>query len=128
MKITVIPTGNAPEYYSFEGETITAYKAYLGESFDLSTVETGGKFVEAEVDTLDLPAGQIIRDVTRDELGELHVTLCQRTGPGHWLTGAEFDATEYAADKSHVIYNADKSHGGEPWVLTSTGKTTVGVV
>ena len=121
MKITVIPTGNAPTHYSFSGEVITAHYDGSTEDFDLSVIPAGGKFTGVGVDTLDLPASQIVRDAYRDSAGELHVTLCQKTGPGHWESGSEIDVTAYQPDKIQVTYNADKAHAGVPTVVTSTG-------
>jgi len=125
MKITVIPTGNAPTHYSFNGELITAYYDGETESFDLSVIPADGKFEGVGVDTLDLPASQIVRDAYRDSAGELHVTLCQKTGSGHWETGVEIDVTAYQANKIQVTYNADKAHAGTPWAVTSIGKQEV---
>ena len=121
MKITVIPTGNAPTHYSFNGELITAYYDGETESFDLSVIPADGKFEGVGVDTLDLPASQIIRDAYRDSAGELHVTLCQKVGSGHWESGLEIDSASYQPDKIQVVYNTDKAHAGTPTAVTSTG-------
>jgi len=125
MKITVIPTGNAPTHYSFNGEVITAHYDGLTEDFDLSVIPDDGKFEGVVVDTLDLPASQIVRDAYRDSLNELHVTLCQKTGPGHWETGSEIDVTAYEPTQVQVVYNATKAHAGTPWAITSTGKREI---
>jgi hypothetical protein len=122
MKITVLPTGNAPTHYSFEGEVVTAHSGGFTEVFDLSVVTTGGEFTGVTVDTLDVPATQVVRDAYRDSAGDLHVTLCQRVGPGHWEAGSEFDAVNYQPDKAHVTYRTDKAHAGTPWAITSLGK------
>ena len=121
MKITVIPTGNAPTHYTFDGEVITAHYDGETESFDLSVIPADGKFEGVVVDTLDLPASQIVRDAYRDSLNELHVTLCQKVGAGHWLTGPEIDSAQYNPAVSQVVYDASKAHAGTPTVVTSTG-------
>ena len=125
MKIAVIPTGNAPTHYTFNGEVITAYYDGETESFDLSAIPADGKFTCVGVDTLDLPASQIVRGAYRNSAGELHVTLCQKVGSGHWEAGTEIDAAAYQADKIQVVYNADKAHAGTPWAITSTGKREI---
>ena len=125
MKITLIPTGNAPTHYTFNGEVITAHSAGETESFDLSVIPADGKFQGVNVDALSLPSSQIVRDAYRNSAGELHVTLCQKVGSGHWEAGTEIDAAAYQADKIQVVYNADKAHAGTPWAITSTGKREV---
>ena len=125
MKIAVIPTGNAPTHCTFNGEVITAHSDGETESFDLSAIPADGKFTCVGVDTLDLPASQIVRGAYRNSAGELHVTLCQKVGSGHWEAGTEIDAAAYQADKIQVVYNADKAHAGTPWAITSTGKREI---
>ena len=125
MKITVIPTGNAPTHYTFDGEVITAHYDGEAELFDLSVIPADGKFTGVGVDTLDLPASQIVRDAYRDSAGELHVTLCQKVGAGHWETGSEIDVTTYEPTQVQVVYNATKAHAGTPWAITSTGKREI---
>jgi hypothetical protein len=121
MKITVLPTGNAPEFYTFSGEVVTANYKGESESFDLSPVATGDVFKDVTVDTLDLPTGHIIRDVYRDEAGELHFKVCQKVGAGHWLTGAEFDTTAYNPEAIYAVYDSNKEHSGVATVTTSKG-------
>jgi len=123
MKITVIPTGNAPTHYSFSGEVITAHHDEETESFDLSVIPTDGKFTGVGVDTLDLPASQIVRDAYRDSAGELHVTLCQKVGSGHWETGITFDSADYNPELVLVKYRTDKPYAGYAYAITSTGVT-----
>jgi len=125
MKITVIPTGNAPTHYSFNGELITAHYDGETESFDLSVIPADGKFQGVGVDTLSLPSSQIVRDAYRNSAGELRVTLCQKVGAGHWEAGTEIDAAAYQDDKIQVVYNATKAHAGTPWAITSTGKREI---
>lgn len=125
MKITFIPTGNAPSHYSFNGEIITAHCDDGSESFDLSQMAEGGQFTGLQVDTLPLPAPQIIRSAYRDETGELHVTLCQRVGAGHWESGGEINADQYNPDKVQVVYRKDRKHAGVPTAHTRLGRMTV---
>ena len=84
MKITVIPTGTPVTHYAFSGETITAFCKGEQEDFDLSSLVASADFQSVVVDTLDTSPSQIIREACRDEAGELHVTLCQGVGSGHW--------------------------------------------
>ena len=123
MKITVIPTGNAPSHYSFNGAVITANHGNQSEDFDLSALENGGQFGGVSVDTLELPGSQVVRDAYRDAQGELHVTICQKVGPGHWETGSEFDVAQYDPAKAHVKLT-DKDYSGIATVFTANGKTT----
>ena len=123
MKITVIPTGNAPNYYSFSGEVITAYYDGEAESFDLSVIPADGTFTGVGVDTLSLPASQILRDAYRDDVGELRVTLCQKVGSGHWEAGITFDSADYNPELILVKYRKDKPHAGNAYAITSTGVT-----
>ena len=121
MKITVIPTGNAPTHYSFSGEVITAHHDGETESFDLSVIPTDGKFTGVGVDTLDLSASQIVRGAYRDSAGELHVTLCQKVGAGHWEASDELDSESYNPDTVYVKLNQEKEFSGTPKVTTRQG-------
>jgi len=125
MKITVIPTGTPVTHYAFEGETITAFCKGEQEDFDLSSLVASAEFQSISVDTLDTSPSQIIRTAYRDEAGELHVTLCQGVGSGHWETGSEIDVTTYEPTQVQVVYNATKAHAGTPWAITSTGKREI---
>ena len=122
MKITVLATGNAPTHYSFNGEVITAYYDGLTEDFDLSVIQSDNKFTGLSVDSLNRKASQIIRAAYRDESGELHVTICQQVGDGHWEAGPEIDAADYQPDGINVVYREDKPSTGKPWAMTSIGK------
>jgi len=121
MKITVIPTGNAPTHYSFDGEVITAHYDGETESFDLSAIPADGKFTGVGVDTLDLSASQIVRGAYRDSAGELHVTLCQKVGAGHWEASDELDSESYNPDTVYVKLNQEKAFSGTPKVTTRQG-------
>lgn len=100
MKIKFI-AGNpsfSPEPYAIQGETING--------FDLSPLQFGGQFM-GDDDTK--AAG--IRDVYRDEQGELHVTLSQATiasklnqCKSHWRGSAqEIDASAYDPEACYVV-------------------------
>jgi hypothetical protein len=122
MKITVLATGTAPTHYSFNGEVITAYYDGLAEDFDLSVIQSNNKFTGLSVDSLNRKASQIIRAAYRDESGELHVTICQQVGSGHWEAGPEIDAADYQPDGINVVLREDKPSTGKPWAMTSIGK------
>ena len=122
MKITVLATGNAPTHYSFNGDVITAHYDGLTENFDLSVIQSDNKFTGVSVDSLNLRDSQIIRAAYRDESGELHVTICQQVGDGHWEAGPEIDAADYQPDGINVVHREDKPSIGKPWAMTSIGK------
>ena len=122
MKITVLATGNAPTHYSFNGEVITAHYDGIAEDFDLSVIQFDNKFTGLNVDSLNRRASQIIRGAYRDESGELHVTICQQVGSGHWEAGPEIDAADYQPDGINVVLREDKPSTGNPWAMTSIGK------
>jgi len=128
MKIKFLSTGNSPDYYGFEGEIVTAYKDGQADFFDLSGLAEGDEFEgigEKDADgelqpVLGMPGSQVIRDAYRDSASELHVTLCQAVGPGHWGETAETDSADYDPDAIQVPLNR---HGvGKPWALTRLGK------
>ena len=121
MKITVLATGNAPTHYSFNGDVITAYYDGLAEDFDLSVIQSDNKFTGLSVDSLNRKASQIIRAAYRDESGELHVTLCQGVGSGHWEASDEIDSESYNPDTAYVKLNQEKAFSGTPKALTRQG-------
>jgi hypothetical protein len=120
MKLTIKSTGNSPDHYTFDGDTITAHSGDVSESFDLSALGSDDKFQGVEPETLDMNPAHIIRDAYRDDSGELHVTLCQAVGPGHWGKSDKFDSSEYDPDAIHVPFNG--AAAGAPWALTRQGK------
>jgi len=120
MQIKFLATGNSPTCYSISSEVITAFYNEASESFDLSALETNGKFTGVGVDTLSLNSQHIIRDAYRDDAGELHVTLCQAVGPGNWGESQEFDSSDYDPDVIHVEFKG--AMAGTPWALTRRGK------
>jgi len=129
MKIKFLSTGNSPDYYSFDGEIITAISGGQHEDFDLSVLEAGDKFEGVESvglinkDGYDIPGSQIIRNAYRDSAGELHVVLCQAVGPGHWGETEEMDVSNYDPNTIQVPF---KGHGaGRPWALTKQGQMEV---
>lgn len=125
MKVRVLATGNAPTHYSFDGDVVTAHHNNQTEQFDLSALGSDDKFTGVSVDILSLSAGHVIRDAYRDESGELHVTLCQQVGPGHWSESDWMDATAYDPVKVNAVYDNTKTHSGTPWVVTQEGKQWV---
>jgi len=127
MKIKFLATGNAPTHYNFNGDVVTAhYDGGLMEGFDFSGLQHGDQFQGVSVDRIFAPAaGQVIRAAERDSSGELHLTLCQQVGPGHWEEGAEFDVANYDPSKIQVVLNADKPYSGIAFAVTSEGKQWV---
>ena len=107
MKIKLLATADAP-IYSIVDEAING--------IDLSPLEYGGEFVG---DDETRAAG--IRDAERDVSGELHVTLCQAVGPGHWAESDWIDASNYDPNAIYAAY-LDKRHAGTPWAITARGK------
>lgn len=125
MKIKLLATGSAPTHYSFEGELVTAYYDGKSEVFDLSSIEFGDEFVDISVDELNLHGFHVIRDAYRDSVGELHITLCQQVGPGHWSESDEMDSTDYNPKSVYAVYDKNRQHADVPWVITSEGKLWV---
>ena len=121
MKLKLISSYQSPDYYTFDGDVITAHSGDVSESFDLSALVHGDKFEGVEPDTLTLNPAHIIRDAYRDDSGVLHVTLCQAVGPGHWSESAEIDSADYDPDAIHVPFV--KAAAGKPWALTRQGHT-----
>ena len=121
MKITVIPTATPVTHYAFSGETITAFCKGEQEDFDLSSLVASAEFQSVGVDTLDTSPSQIIRKAYRDESGELHVTLCQGVGAGHWIESEVLDSFEYDPYLVYVRLNKSKQFGGVATVMTKEG-------
>ena len=122
MKIKVIPTGTPVTHYAFSGETITAFCKGEQEDFDLSSLVANAQFQSVSVDTLDTSPSQIIRAAYRDEASdELHVTLCQGVGSGHWEASDELDSESYNPDTVYVKLNQEKAFSGTPKVTTRQG-------
>ena len=96
MRVKFLGTGQSPDYYEFNGDVVTAHSGGQSESFDLSVLEHGDKFEGIEPAILDLPDLQIIRAAYRDEHGELHVTLTEKSPMrGHWRDSEWMDSSEY---------------------------------
>ena len=126
MQVKFIATGNSPTYYEFQNEKVIAHYENQTEEFDLSSLQEGDQFQQLQVDTLNLNGSHIIRNAYRDGSGELHVTLCQQVGPGHWKEGIEFDPIDYDPTKIQVVWDASKSFAGRAWAMTQNGKIYVG--
>ena len=121
MKITLMPTGTPVTHYAFSGETITAFCKGGQEDFDLSSLVASAEFQSVVVDGLDTSPSQIIRAAYRDEAGELHVTLCQGVGSGHWEASDVLDSASYNPDTVYVKLNQDKEFSGTPKSFTRQG-------
>ena len=121
MKITVIPTGTLVTHYAFSGETITAFCKGEQEDLDLSSLVASAQFQSVVVDRLDTSSSQIIREAYRDDAGELHVTLCQGVGSGHWEDSDVLDSANYNPDTVYVKLNQDKAFSGTPKAFTRQG-------
>ena len=121
MKITVIPTGTPVTHYAFNGEIITAFCKGEQEDFDLSSLVASAEFQSVVVDTLDTSPSQIIRKAYRDASGEIHVTLCQGVGSGHWEASDVLDSASYNPDAVYVKLNQEKAFSGTPKVTTREG-------
>jgi hypothetical protein len=103
MKLHFLATGDAPERYSFDGDTITAEKNGVSEQFDLSTLQHGDPWPDVVVDDLPLSPGHVVRHAERDAQGELHVTLCQAVGSNDWTEqDGWIDASEYDPNTCYV--------------------------
>lgn len=121
MKIQLLATGSAPDYYSFSGEKVTAHLDGNSEEFDLSVLGDGDIFEGVVTDTLTLSASQIIRKAERVD-GELEVTLAQQVGPGHWTESDWMDPSNYDPDAIQVKKKANKNYSGKAWVKTRAGR------
>lgn len=97
-----LATGQAPDSYTFSGDVITAHTMQASEDFDLSGLAHGDEFEGVEPATLELPGTQIIRDAHRDEQGELHVTLCQRTPENIWEESDPVDPANYDPNTRYI--------------------------
>jgi|SRR5690554_2755600 len=118
MKIKFLATGQSPDYYSFSGNTITAHLGGQTESYDLS--DFGPDAVFQGADPIEgVPA---IRGVEHKD-GELHVTLCQQVGPGHWSESGWMDSGAYDPDAVYAAFAATaKGWTGIPWAKTRQGR------
>lgn len=101
MKLQFLATAQAPDSYEIAVEEITAHKGEQSEEIDLSPIEEGGQFQGIELDTLELPASQVIRNAERKN-GELYVTLCQQAGSGHWRKSEWIDADDYDPEQIYI--------------------------
>lgn len=117
MKLKVLATGMAPDYYTVNGEVITAHLNGVSEEYDLTTFPEDGVFQGAE----QISGVNAIRNVTREE-GILKVTLCQQVGPGHWTESEWMDGADYDPDSIHVKRDTSKTHSGKAWAKTRQGQ------
>ena len=102
MKLTFLATGQAPDSYEINGETITAHQEGLSETIDLSPLGEGDKFEGLELEALTLNPSQVLREATR-EGGELHVTLCQASPMrGHWRESEIIDSEDYISGHRYI--------------------------
>lgn len=116
-KIKVLATGQSPDFYEVSGEVLKAYHAGQEEVYDLTGFPEGAVFQGAD------PVNGVtaIRDVARID-GELHVTLCQQVGPGHWSESGWFAGATYDPDAIHVKRDTSKTHSGTAWAKTRKGQ------
>lgn len=120
MKIKILPVEKAPNFYEFDGEVIAAIYDEVSETYDLSGIPEGATLTSAD------PVNGVtsIRGATRVD-GELHVSLCQQTGPGHWVSSEEFDASEYDPYTVYAVLNTERSYAGRAWAKTRKGNQYV---
>lgn len=103
MKLKFIATGDSPDNYTFNGETIVATKDDVSDSFDLSSIAYGDRFLGVESSVLYMSPRHIIRDAVRDENGLLSVTLCQKATQGRWQGKDEWiDSNDYDPLESYI--------------------------
>jgi len=119
MQIKFKATGEAPDYYSVDGESIIAHHQEHYEVFNLSSLGSDDRFEGVKADTLRLAGGHIIRSAYRDNNGELCVTLCQEVGPGNWTEGEWMDVVDYNPDAINVVFLSDAK--GTPFAVTRMG-------
>lgn len=105
MKIKVLATRVAPDYYTISSEVVTAHLVGVTEQYDLNAFPEGGVFQGAD----QINGVDAIRSVERIN-GELRVTLCQRVIAGqypdkkaHWRESDWIDAADYDPGKCYVI-------------------------
>lgn len=101
MKLQFLATGQAPDSYHINGETITVNNREKSEDIDLSLLEEGGVFKGVELDVIELSASRVIRNAERRD-GELYVTLCQPAGSGYWRKSDWIDANKYNPDETYI--------------------------
>lgn len=100
MKIKFLATGMSPDKYQINGEVLTAFIGNETLALDFSLLETGDEFQGVETELIN--PSQVVRTAYRDELGELHLTLCQAVGSGDWVESPWLDAAEFVSERSYV--------------------------
>lgn len=122
MKIKFLATAQSPQYYSFDGEVITAHNEGVSKTYDLSGLEVGDKVVEVE----EVGGVKPIRSAERTESGDLEVKLVQAVGPGHWSESDWFESEAYDPDSIHVKMDKSKPYSGQATVKTRQGIQKIG--
>lgn len=115
MKIKLLATGQSPDYYTIDGETIIAHVGEQQEEIDLSDFPEEAKWEGAETEVLELRGSQIIRNVDRVD-GELEVILCQKAPVSkvtYFLNGKR--KTVLATDPEPSEYDKKVKHRGGHW-------------
>lgn len=115
MKIKMLATGYAPDYYDIDSGVITAVIDEQRTNYDLSNMVAG------DTATVE-PVGSVLPIYHAEHTGgELHVVLCQAVGPGHWTESDWFDAADYDPDMCEVILSDRADYQGRPTVKTRLG-------
>lgn len=106
MKIKFAAIAKSADYYTFNGEAITAHYGDTEETYDLSPFPEGGIFTGADQVA---PGVTAIRGVQRVN-GELQVVLAQQVIAGqypdekaHWRDSPVMDAADYDPDTCYVV-------------------------
>lgn len=100
MKIKFLATGQSPDKYEINNEVVTAFIGNETLTLDFSMLQTGDEFQGVETELIN--PQQIVRTAYRDELGELHLTLCQAVGAGDWVESPLLDAIEFVSGRVYV--------------------------
>lgn len=113
IKFIASQQNGVPDFYSFDGDIVTAYFKGQKESFDLSDLQHGDVWqnpdpendVVIQPEVLPISGSLIIRHAERDAQGGLHVTLAQRCPMnGHWREGGWLDSNDYAPGNVYVEF------------------------
>ncbi|MBS8267211.1 hypothetical protein DYI26_00480 [Halomonas litopenaei] len=105
MKLKIMATSRAPDYYTFDSDKVTAHIQNEKETFDLTDYPEGAIFTGS-----DLVYGiKALRNIERVN-GELVVTLTQKVIAGqypgrkaHWRESPIIDAADYDPNTCYVI-------------------------
>ncbi|MGK0546344.1 hypothetical protein ACSEE7_12655 [Halomonas cupida] len=106
MKIKFAAIASSADYYTFNGESITAHYGDREETYDLSPFSEGGTFVGADPVA---PGVTAIRGARRVN-GELEVVLAQQVIAGqypgqkaHWRDSPVMDVADYDPKTCYVV-------------------------